>query len=350
MSALSLCGRGVVSWFAQFAKLVRFGYLCVMVTSDQIFSITTADEFAATALEVFRFQAEHCAAYAQYLQLIGIKPSDVDRVEDIPMLPIELFKSHKIYSADTEPQQIFTSSATTGMVQSKHYVADISIYERDFTEGFRLFYGEPEQWSIYGLLPNYLQRTGSSLIYMVDKLIQRCGSGGFYLDNYDKLLADMAADPKPKILLGVTYALLDIAEQYAPKLHNTVVMETGGMKGYRAEMSKQQLHTVLCQAFGVDRIHSEYGMAELLSQGYSIGEGLFKAPPWMRVIIRDVNNPFARMPFGRRGAIDIIDLGNLYSCSFIATQDLGIAYDDGSFKVEGRVSAADIRGCNLLVQ
>ena len=317
---------------------------------DKIFSITTLEQFSALALEVFHLQAERCAVYAQYLELIGIEPSSVERVEDIPMLPIELFKSHTVYSATVEPQVVFTSSATTGMTPSRHPVADLSVYERAFTEGFRRFYGDIEQWSIYGLLPSYLQRKGSSLIYMVDRLIAQCGSGGFYLDDYQKLLADMAADPKPKILLGVTYALLDLAEQYAPKLENTVVMETGGMKGHRKEMPKGELHRLLCSAFGVERIESEYGMAELLSQGYSAGEGLFAAPPWMRFSVRDVNDPFKRLGIGRRGAIDIIDLANIYSCSFIATQDVGVVYADGTFRIEGRVTDADIRGCNLLVQ
>ena len=302
------------------------------------------------ALEVFRFQAEHCAVYAEYLRLIGVDPAPITRIEDIPMLPIGLFKSHDIYSAATPPQIVFTSSATTGMSFSRHLVADTSIYERDFTEGFCLFYGDIKQWSVYGLLPNYLERTGSSLVYMVDSLIRQAGSGGFYLHNYEKLLSDMAADSRPKILIGVTYALLELAEKYAPKLDNTVVMETGGMKGRRKEMSKEELHGLLCSAFGVERIHSEYGMAELLSQGYSTGEGLFASPPWMRVIVRDINDPFTHLEAGRRGAIDIIDLGNIYSCSFIATEDVGIAYADNTFRIEGRITDADIRGCNLLVQ
>lgn len=317
---------------------------------ERIFSISSPEQFNAMALEVFRFQAEHCAVYAEYLRLIGVDPASITRIEDIPMLPIGLFKSHDIYSAATPPQIVFTSSATTGMSFSRHLVADTSIYERDFTEGFRLFYGDIKQWSVYGLLPNYLERTGSSLVYMVDSLIRQAGSGGFYLHNYEKLLSDMAADSRPKILIGVTYALLELAEKYAPKLDNTVVMETGGMKGRRKEMSKEELHGLLCSAFGVERIHSEYGMAELLSQGYSTGEGLFASPPWMRVIVRDINDPFTHLEAGRRGAIDIIDLGNIYSCSFIATEDVGIAYADNTFRIEGRITDADIRGCNLLVQ
>lgn len=317
---------------------------------ERIFSISSPEQFNAMALEVFRFQAEHCAVYAEYLRLIGVDPASITRIEDIPMLPIGLFKSHDIYSAATPPQIVFTSSATTGMSFSRHLVADTSIYERDFTEGFRLFYGDIKQWSVYGLLPNYLERTGSSLVYMVNSLIRQAGSGGFYLHNYEKLLSDMAADSRPKILIGVTYALLELAEKYAPKLDNTVVMETGGMKGRRKEMSKEELHGLLCSAFGVERIHSEYGMAELLSQGYSTGEGLFASPPWMRVIVRDINDPFTHLEAGRRGAIDIIDLGNIYSCSFIATEDVGIAYADNTFRIEGRITDADIRGCNLLVQ
>ena len=301
-------------------------------------------------MDIFRFQAESCPPYREYLRLIGADVDSIHSIEQIPMLPIELFKSHNVYSAQSEPQIVFTSSATTGMVPSRHPVADLSIYERDFVESFRLFYGQVEQWSIYGLLPSYLQRSGSSLIYMVDHLIKLSGRGGFYLDNYQQLLDDMAADNRPKILIGVTYALLDLAEQYAPKLENTIVMETGGMKGHRAEMSKAELHSVLCNAFGVDKIHSEYGMAELMTQGYSVGEGIFAAPPWMRVMVRDVNNPFKVLDRGRRGAINIIDLANLYSCSFIATQDMGIVYDNDTFRIEGRVTDADIRGCNLLVQ
>ncbi len=301
-------------------------------------------------MDIFRFQAESCPPYREYLRLIGADVDSIRSIEQIPMLPIELFKSHNVYSAQSEPQIVFTSSATTGMVPSRHPVADLSIYERDFVESFRLFYGQVEQWSIYGLLPSYLQRSGSSLIYMVDHLIKLSGRGGFYLDNYQQLLDNMAADNRPKILIGVTYALLDLAEQYAPKLENTIVMETGGMKGHRAEMSKTELHSVLCNAFGVDKIHSEYGMAELMTQGYSVGEDIFAAPPWMRVMVRDVNNPFKVLDRGRRGAINIIDLANLYSCSFIATQDMGIAYDNDTFRIEGRVTDADIRGCNLLVQ
>ena len=266
------------------------------------------------------------------------------------MLPIEIFKLHKVYCGEAEPQMVFTSSATTGMTQSRHYVEDLSLYEGAFTEAFRHFYGDERECSIYALLPSYLEREGSSLVYMADKLIAQSAGGGFYLHDYEKLLRDMSRDDNPKILLGVTYALLDLAENYAPKLENTVVMETGGMKGKRKELPKGELHKILCSAFGVERIHSEYGMAELLSQAYSFGEGLFRTPRWMKVLVRDVNNPFARLNAGKRGGLDIIDLANRSSCAFIATEDMGVCYEDGSFRIEGRISQSDIRGCNLLVQ
>ena len=321
-----------------------------MARYDEVFSISSDAEFEREALRLFRYQAEHCAPYAEYLRLIGVEPSMVDRIEAIPMLPIELFKSHKVYCGEEAPQMVFTSSATTGMVQSRHYVADLELYERSFTEAFRHFYGEPKECSIYALLPSYLEREGSSLVYMAERLIAQSGGGGFYLNDYEKLLTDMSRDYNPKILLGVTYALLDLAENYAPRLDHTVVMETGGMKGRRKELPKSELHRMLCSAFGVEKIHSEYGMAELMSQAYSFGDGIFRTPRWMKVLVRDVNNPFARLAAGRRGGLDIIDLANRSSCAFIATQDVGIRYEDGSFRIEGRISQSDIRGCNLLVQ
>ena len=318
--------------------------------SDKIFAISTQEEFSQLALEVFRFQAQRCTPYRQYVELLGVDPTCVSRVEDIPFLPIELFKLRDVYCGQQEPEKVFTSSSTTGQTPSRHMMQSLALYEQAFTRALEQFYGNAEGWSIYGLLPNYLQRDGSSLVYMVDRLIARCGSGGFYLDEYEKLLSDMAADPKPKILLGVSYALWDLAEQYAPKLKNTVVMETGGMKGRREELPKAEFHKILTSAFGVEKIHSEYGMAELTSQAYSSGDGIFYAPQWMRVLARDVNNPLKVLPAGSRGALNIIDLANLSSCAFIATQDVGRTYEDGAFMVEGRLSGAEVRGCNLLVQ
>jgi hypothetical protein len=302
------------------------------------------------ALSVFRRQAEQCGPYREYIERMGIDPHAVQRIEEIPFLPIRLFKTHEVYCGAKAPEVVFTSSATTGMTPSRHPMASLALYERAFTEAFRRFYGEPSEWSLYGLLPNYLQRKGSSLVYMADRLIQACGSGGFYLDEYERLIADLESDPKPKILLGASYALWDLAERYAPKLQNTIVMETGGMKGHREELPKEAFHKILCEAFGVERIHSEYGMAELTSQAYSKGENRFYCPAWMRVAVRDVNDPLDVRFEAGRGGLNIIDLANYYSCSFLQTEDVARRYADGSFEVEGRIDHSEIRGCNLLVQ
>ena len=317
---------------------------------DRIFKLQEEREFEALALSVFRRQAERCAPYREYIERMGIDPHAVQRIEQIPFLPIRLFKTHEVYCGEEAPEVVFTSSATTGMTPSRHPMASLALYERTFTEAFRRFYGEPSEWSLYGLLPNYLQRKGSSLVYMADRLIQACGSGGFYLDEYERLIADLEADPKPKILLGVSYALWDLAERYAPKLQNTIVMETGGMKGHREELPKEAFHKILCEAFGVERIHSEYGMAELTSQAYSKGENRFYCPAWMRVAVRDVNDPLDLRFEAGRGGLNIIDLANYYSCSFLQTEDVARCYADGSFEVEGRIDHSEIRGCNLLVQ
>lgn len=315
-------------------------------TIGQIVGIRTEQEFQRTALELFRYQSSRCAPYKLYLQIMGINPEEVERVEQIPFLPIEIFKSQRVYCGEGEPEVCFTSSATTGMTPSRHYMARLADYEVAFTAAYEQFYpGMP----IYALLPCYLEREGSSLVYMVDRLVARYG-GGFFLDDHKALVEALEADRRPKILLGVSYALLDLAEEGVTLPPNTIVMETGGMKGRRKELSKSELHKVLCDAFGVGEIHSEYGMAELTSQAYSSGEGLFRAPSWMRVVVRDVNNPLSQLPAGQRGGVNIIDLANLHSCAFLQTQDVGRAFDDGSFALEGRISGADIRGCNLLIQ
>jgi hypothetical protein len=321
-----------------------------MDTTERILSIDGAERRNREALALFRIQARQCDVYREYLERIGVVADSITEVEQIPFLPIELFKWRDVYCGDTPPQVVFTSSNTGGTVASHHAMSSLSHYEQVFTEAFRRFYGAPQQWSIYGLLPNYLQREGSSLVYMVDRLIAQCGSGGFYLNDYDRLLSDMEHSSKPKILLGVSYALWELAEQYAPRLHNTIVMETGGMKGRREELPKAEFHHILCSAFGVDHIHSEYGMAELTSQAYSCGEGIFRTPGWMSVSVRDINDPFCHLSTGCRGGIDIIDLANVSSCAFIQTQDVGRLLEDGSFVIEGRIDHSDIRGCNLLVQ
>lgn len=320
-----------------------------MIDTKSIFSIATQTDFDRVALEVFRFQAEACAPYREYLELLGVDPAAVECPEQIPFLPIELFKSHRVYCGSNPPQQIFTSSSTTGQTPSRHYVADLRIYEEAFTRSFELFYGPAEQTAIYALLPNYLEREGSSLIYMVEGLIRR-GGGGFYLYDHDALLRDMEAHQGKKILLGVSYALWDLAEEQRGALRDVIVMETGGMKGRREELPREEFHRLLCDAFGVQSIHSEYGMAELMSQAYSDGNGIFRTPPWMRICVRDLNDPFRLLPSGATGGVNLIDLANLYSCSFLQTQDLGKLYEDGSFRILGRISGSEIRGCNLLVQ
>lgn len=325
-------------------------YFFRMSLEDRIFQIKSIEDFRECALEVFRFQARNCAPYRKYISLLEVNPDEVTEIENIPMLPVEFFKTYDIYSAESAPQKIFTSSATTGMTPSRHLVKDISLYDRDYTECFRHFYGDETKWNIYGLLPSYLEREGSSLIHMVDGLIQRSGKGGFYLYNHEELLRRIKEDKGPKILLGVTYALLDLAENYAPDLSNVIVMETGGMKGHRKELPKNELHALLKKAFNVDAIHSEYGMAEMMSQAYSKGDGVFVSPPWVRILIRDVNDPSVHLGVNRRGGVDVIDLGNLYSCSFLSTQDKGIALSYNEFRLEGRLENSDIRGCNLLVQ
>lgn len=316
---------------------------------SDFWNITPA-EFEAEALALFAFQAEKCAPYRRYIEALGIDAHSIERVEDIPYMPIEFFKECDVYCGENPAAMVFTSSSTSGGDCSRHMMADLAIYEAAFIEGFKLFYGDVEQWSIYALLPSYLEREGSSLIYMADKLIAMAGSGGFYLYDHQALLRDMAADPKPKILLGVSYALWDLVEAHPTALNNTIVMETGGMKGHRKELAKSEFHAMLCSGFGVEKIHSEYGMAELTSQAYSAGDNIFRCPSWLRVTLRDVNDPFKRVATSQRGGINIIDLASRYSCAFIQTQDLGRLFDDGSFTVEGRIEHSDIRGCNLLVQ
>ncbi len=315
----------------------------------EFWKISSAEEFEREALELFKFQALHCAPYAKYLSLIGCDVEAVKCLDEIRYMPIELFKSSDVYCSEAPAEKIFTSSSTTGSHPSRHLMADLKIYEEAFMRGFKKFYGDVSEWSIYALLPSYLERNGSSLIYMADKIIQEAAGGGFYLYDHEKLLRDMSQDQNKKILLGVSYALWDLVEAHAPKLENTIVMETGGMKGHREEIDKREFHKILCDGFGVGKIHSEYGMAELTSQAYSAGDNIFTSPPWMRVVLREVNDPFSFLKSGR-GAINIIDLASRYSCAFIETEDIGSLFADGSFSVEGRIAQSEIRGCNLLIQ
>lgn len=320
-----------------------------------IFSIQSQEEFLQHSLETFRYQATHTALYKQYIENLGINTDEVIALEDIPFLPIDFFKSHKIITEGRAENIIFSSSGTTGSVTSAHYVSDLSLYEKSFNQAFKLFYGEPEQFAILALLPSYLERSGSSLIYMVDDLIKQSTypESGYFLYNHDDLFHQLNAlknQSIPTILFGVTYALLDFIEQHSINFPELIVIETGGMKGKRKEMIREELHEILKQGFGVPTIHSEYGMTELLSQAYSKGNGVFRCPPWMNVLVRELNDPFSYRKPNQTGGINVIDLANINSCSFIATQDLGKKYDDESFEILGRFDQSDIRGCNLLIQ
>ena len=318
------------------------------------FDLFQPSHFKAKALEVFRYQATENEVYKKFIDLLGVEPSRINDLEEIPFLPIEFFKTHKVVSGIKPVEMTFLSSGTTGTVQSRHHVADLDVYRQSFMTAFKQFYGDPEDWIILALLPNYLERTGSSLVYMAQELIA-CSSykeSGFYLDELDNLTEKLTAldnEGRKILLLGVSFALLDLVEKTKFSLKNTVVMETGGMKGRRKEMVREELHTALCEGFGVNEIHSEYGMTELLSQAYSSGKGVFKTPPWMQVLIRDPEDPLRILPENSGGGINIIDLANVNSCSFIATQDLGKKVSGDLFQVLGRFDNADIRGCNLLV-
>lgn len=325
------------------------------VAPIDIFSVQTSQQFENFALEVFRKQAEKCVVYRDFVRNLGVKTADVKSIKNIPFLPIEFFKSRHIITGIGEPEEIFTSSGTTGLTQSKHFVLDAGIYVQSFQTAFELFYGDISKYAVLALLPSYLERDGSSLIYMVDDLI-RCAlneQSGYFLYDHAMLLQklrELMRSKTPAILIGVTYALLDFAESHSIDFPQLIVMETGGMKGKRQEMVRTELHETLCAGFGVPLIHSEYGMTELLSQAYSKGAGIFHCPPWMKVQIRDTNDPLEILGTNQTGGINVIDLANINSCSFIATQDLGKAFNDGTFEVLGRFDNSDIRGCNLLVQ
>ena len=322
--------------------------------THRIFNINNADEFDTLALDVFRFQYENNKVYQQFCDHLKKTPQNVSDHLQTPFLPISFFKSHKVLSTQKEARTIFTSSGTTQSITSKHFVPDIKIYEESFLKAFKTFYGSPEELCILALLPSYLEREGSSLIYMVNNLIDKSKhvDSGFYLHNLEELhqkLQELDRNRTKTLLIGVSFALLDLAEQFPMHLKNTIVMETGGMKGRRKELIREELHQILKKGLGVNKIHSEYGMTELLSQGYSKGDGIFKTPSWMKIITRDTEDPLTIQSNGKTGGINVIDLANIYSCSFIATQDLGKTYPNGTFEVLGRIDDSDIRGCNLMV-
>ena len=319
-----------------------------------IFKIANTEDFEQHALSLFRQQATHLPIYRDFCKHIDVNPNAVANLHAIPFLPIQFFKSHRIFNPNFTSETSFTSSGTTGDKTSTHEVPSIAWYTTNFTKGFERIYGPLTDWVILGLLPSYLEREGSSLVFMVDAMITQSKDprSGFYLHNQDELinhLKALEASGKQTLLLGVTYALLDLAQAINFPLKHTVIMETGGMKGKRKEVTKSELHQVLQHGFGVTEIHSEYGMTELLSQAYSTGKNTFMCPPWMHVIPREINDPFTIGAYGETAGINVIDLGNQASCAFIETQDLGKVYRDGSFEILGRFDNSDIRGCNLLV-
>ncbi|WP_178986711.1 LuxE/PaaK family acyltransferase [Winogradskyella helgolandensis] len=324
-----------------------------MISKDAIFNIKSNVEFDALALDVFKFQFKNNKVYRSFCDLLYKHPSDIKQVSEIPFLPIQFFKSHEVLSSSLPIQKTFSSSGTTGSITSKHLVTDLNLYEESYLKAFKHFYGTIEDYVVLALLPSYLERDGSSLIYMVNDLIEKSNQieSGFYLNNLEELantLKTLEAKQQKTLLIGVSFALLDLVEAYQLNLKHTIIMETGGMKGRRKEIIRQELHQTLQTGFGVNQIHSEYGMTELLSQAYSKGNGVFECPPWMKILTRDTEDALTIQQPNKTGGINVIDLANLNSCSFIATQDLGKVDDNGQFEIIGRFDNSDIRGCNLM--
>ena len=322
--------------------------------SQQIFSISGAGEFGALALEIYRHQYRNVPVYRDYCIQLGKRPHRVERPDQIPFLPIAFFRERQVLEAGQAAETVFCSSGTTGTISSRHLVADLGLYEQSLMKGFQLAYGNPSGYCILALLPSYLERQDSSLVHMVRKLMEagRHPQSGFYLNNLGELsdkLQRLEKSGQKVLLIGVSFALLDLAEQFPQKLSHTVIMETGGMKGRRKEITRQELHSTLHDAFGVRQIHSEYGMTEMLSQAYSMGNGIYRCPPWMKIRTRDIYDPFSYVEQGRTGGINVIDLANVHSCTFIETADIGrILSSAGDFEVLGRIDHSDTRGCNLM--
>jgi phenylacetate-coenzyme A ligase PaaK-like adenylate-forming protein len=326
----------------------------LLISTQDIFTISSQKQFEKIALKVFRHQYDNNLVYRSFCDHLSVEKHTVKSLQQIPFLPIQFFKSHSVVSNQEAIQATFSSSGTTGMITSQHLVTDVSLYEQSYRLAFSEFYGNIEDYAVLALLPSYLERSGSSLIYMVNDLIKLSQNehSGFYLNNYDDLISkvlELDNSGQNVLLIGVTYALLDVLEQHQFQFKNTIIMETGGMKGKRKEIIREELHAVLCQGFGVSSIHSEYGMTELLSQAYSLGNGIFECPAWMQVLIRDPEDALTYVDYGKTGGINVIDLANINSCSFIATQDLGKKQPNNSFEVLGRFDNSDIRGCNLMV-
>lgn len=323
------------------------------ISTAAIFSSDGSD-LEALSLETFRFQYRENSLYRAYTDALRIQPDKVRSLTQIPFLPIQFFKTHQVTCGTFTPQLVFESSGTTQTINSRHLVKDAAVYEESFLTAFERFYGPVTDFVVVGLLPSYLERQHSSLVYMVQDMVQRSGhpASGFYLYEHDKLyhqLLELEARGQKTLLIGVTFGLLDFAEQYALQLKHTIVMETGGMKGRREEWTRNQVHDFLKERLGCSQIHAEYGMTELLSQAYSYGQGLFNTPPWMKVLVRDENDPFQLYTEKAAGVINVVDLANVYSCSFIATEDIGRLHDHGTFEVLGRLDNSALRGCSLMV-
>ena len=321
---------------------------------DLVF-LPSGQSFEDVARKVFVYQYEHTEIYRLFCKSLNRTPENVNGLTDIPFLPVQFFKSHDVIATGHQAQKIFESSTTSGAIPSRHLVADIELYEQSYLRAFQLFYGDPRQYCFLALLPSYLDRGTSSLLYMADDLIKRSHNelSGFINKDNEELKNRIRSAKKSGqqiFLLGVTYALLDFAEAHPTDMSGDIIMETGGMKGRRQELTRQEIHTILKDSFNVTSIHSEYGMTELLSQAYSDGEGVFRCPPWMRVMARDPYDPLSYVETHKTGALNIIDLANLYSCSFLSVSDLGRVYQDGSFEVLGRMDNAEIRGCNLMYE
>lgn len=318
-----------------------------------IFNVQSPSEFNEITLSLFRYQYKNNKIYNSFADALGVNESKVYHPEQIPFLPVSFFKTHKIVTGEFAEEVVFESSGTTGMETSKHYVVDADLYQQSFTNGLNLFYADLSQYAVFALLPSYLERGNSSLVYMVEKIMLLASRrmGGFFLNDLKALLQQLVEAQRQglKIMLfGVTFALLDMVENFPVPIPDAIIIETGGMKGRRKELTRMELHEKLCKGFNVEKIHSEYGMTELLSQAWSAGDGIFRCPPWMKIMIADTNDPLSFLETGRTGGINIIDLANFHSCSFISTQDLGRVFDDGSFEVLGRFDNSDIRGCSLL--
>lgn len=324
-----------------------------MNLSKDIFGIGNEQAFNHSALKAFHIHYETNSFYREYSDSVSVNPSRIDHYRDIPFLPIEFFKSQQIILGEQQPEKIFISSGTTGIHRSRHFVTDLSLYRKSLLRGFEMSYGSPQNCIILSLTPSPEENPDSSLVFMIRELIAETDVTGpsFFLNRFEllaKKLKTLRDSSKKVMLIGLSYALLDFAEVFPVRFPALIVMETGGMKGTRKEMIREELHTLLSQRFGVEKIHSEYGMTELLSQAYSPGDGIFHSPPWMKILIRDPSDPLSLLGPGQTGGINVIDLANFNSCPFIATQDLGLLHDDGSFEVVGRFDSSDIRGCSLM--